>query len=210
MTILREPEVEQRAPSPRPTGRLVVGLTIVGAGLLWLMERLDVVDFDAGLVLPVLVTMVGLGLLASWRDQTHGGLIALGVILSVVTMVSAMAFPVAAVGDRAFRPLTQADLLDEYELTAGNLSLDLSALEVSDTARVNASVGFGRIDVLVPDGVRVVAEGHTLMGQMQMLGTSDEGVDLDRRIETGAGSAQLILDLSVVAGEIHVTEVDRG
>jgi hypothetical protein len=216
MTTLHEPEVTQTAPERQPpaTGRIVGGILIIAAGLAWLAERLDLVDFDAGLVLPGLVVLVGIALLASWRDQTHGGLIGLGVVLSVVAMVSTMAFPLGPIGDQRFAPTDIADLPERYEMTAGNLLIDLSDLEIAETTNIMGRVGFGRIDVVVPDDVRVVVEGHAMAGQLHMLGSSDEGLGLDRRVDTGAESGeeerQLVLDLSVVAGEIHVTEVNRG
>lgn len=208
MTALREPDLER--PVRRSTGRLVGGLLIVAVGVLWLAERSGLVDLDAGLVLPLLVLAVGVALLASWRDETHGGLIGLGVVLTVLSLVSAMAVPLGPIGDRRFEPRTVTDVADNYEMTAGSLELDLSRLDVSETTRISARVGFGEIDVVVPAGVSVVAEGHAFVGRLAILGSSDDGVGLDRRVERGTAEPLLVLDLTVVAGEVTVTEVNRG
>ncbi|MGF1664815.1 MAG: LiaF domain-containing protein [Acidimicrobiia bacterium] len=208
MTALRERQLER--PARRSTGRLVGGLLIVAVGVAWLAERVGLVDMDAGLVLPLLVVAVGLALLASWRDETHGGLIGLGVVLTVLSLVSALAVPFGPIGDRRFEPLTASDVADHYEMTAGSLELDLSRLEVSETTRVSARVGFGEIDVVVPAGVSVVVEGHAFVGRLGILGTSDDGFGLDRRVDTGSADPLLVLDLTVVAGEVTVTEVQRG
>jgi hypothetical protein len=208
MTALREPQLER--PAKRSAGRLVGGLLIVGVGVVWLAERAGLVDMDAGLVLPLLVLAVGVALLASWRDESHGGLIGLGVVLTVLSVVSAMAVPLGPIGDRSFEPLSTTDVADHYEMTAGTLELDLSRLDVSETIRVSARVGFGEIDVVVPAGVSVVVEGHAFVGRLAILGTNDDGVGLDRRVELGTVEPLLVLDLTVVAGEVTVTEVQRG
>ncbi len=208
MTALRERQTDR--PVKRSMGRLVGGLLIVGVGVVWLAERAGLVEMDAGLVLPLLIAAVGVALLASWRDETHGGLIGLGVVLTVLSLVSAMAVPLGPIGDRRFEPRAVTDLVDHYEMTAGRLELDLSRLDVSETTRVSARVGFGEIDVVVPDGVSVVAEGHAFVGRLGILGTADDGVGVDRRVERGTAHPLLVLDLTVVAGEVTVTEVHRG
>jgi hypothetical protein len=208
MTALRERQLER--PVKRSAGRLVGGLLIVGVGVAWMAERVGLVEMDAGLVLPLLVLAVGVALLVSWRDETHGGLIGLGVVLTVLSVVSAMAVPLGPIGDRRFEPVTAADVADHYEMTAGSLELDLSRLEVSETIRVSARVGFGEIDVMVPAGVAVVVQSHAFVGQLGILGTRDEGVGLGRRVERGTAEPLLVLDLTVVAGEVTVTEVQRG
>lgn len=213
MTALHEPKLDEpqlKPPVREGTGRLVGGVLIVAVGVFWLAERIGLVDTDAGLVLPLLVLAVGLALLASWRDETHGGLIGLGVVLTVLSLVSAMAVPLGPIGDRVFTPAAATDVADQYEMTAGSLRLDLSSLDVSETTRISARVGFGEIDVVVPTGVPVVAEGHAFVGQLGILGTTDDGFGLDRRVERGTGDPLLVLDLTVVAGEVTVTEVHRG
>jgi hypothetical protein len=183
---------------------------MVAIGLIWLAERAGLIDVEAATMLPLLVTAVGFALLAAWREETHGGLIGLGVVLSVLSLIAAVAVPLGPVGDRRFAPLVIGDVADHYEMTAGSLELDLSNLEVLETTHVSARVGFGEINVVVPHGVRVVAEGHAFVGQLEILGTQDDGFGIDRRVEIGDSERLLVLDLAVVAGEVNVTEVNRG
>lgn len=207
MTTLHEPETRRVRTD---TGRPIIGVALVVAGIVWLADRTGLIDLEGALVLPIALMALGVVLVASWRGDTHGGLIGAGVLLTIVSLIVALAVPFGPIGDLRFSPRTSGDVAERYEMTAGTLTLDLAALDVSEATHVTARVGFGEIDVTVPDGVRVVAEGHAFVGDLGILGTSDQGFDLDRRVDRGDSDRLLVLDLTVVAGEINVTEVDRG
>ena len=61
----------------------------------------------------------------------------------------------------------------DYELAIGNLSVDLRDVDFSGARRhVHAQVGIGQLNVTVPDGVRVVVDGHAGAGSVTAFGRS--------------------------------------
>ena len=82
------------APSPPPEsrrfpiGRLLAGVFLVLLGLGWLLDALGVPGIDWDLILPAALILVGIGLVVAARQTTgHGGLIALGIVLTVVLSI---------------------------------------------------------------------------------------------------------------------------
>ena len=201
-----------------PIGRLVLGLVLVALGVVWLLEALDVVSFSLLAVLPAALILVGVVLIAGARTGRHSGLIVLGVVLTVVlTLASGFDIKLrGGAGERTERPETLADVESEYHLSAGQLTIDLRAVDFSATGgiRVEASVGLGQLTVRVPDNAGlVVATGHAGAGQVSLFGRESSGVDVDlsaRSLPAGDASfvpmqPMLTLDLSVGLGQIEVT-----
>jgi hypothetical protein len=174
--------------------------------------RLGWFEFDAGLVLPMLVAVVGLALVATaFIGERHPGLVVLGVILALATVIQAMGVPFdGGVGDRTFTP-TSASLETSYDLAAGNLVVDLSGVDFSGPKEIDVRVGFGQVLVKVPADVRVTADGKALAGRVDLLGQVDEGLGVSRSIDSVGpeDGESLVLHLSAVAGQIDL-EVSRG
>src|SRR5688572_11368567 len=136
--------------SPVP-GLTLAGLLIV-VGSLVLLSRFT--DWDVGprIVLGTALLVVGLGLVAaafSGGRTAKGGLITLGVILSVA-LVAVAAEPWRGVedgmGDRTYRPLSADAVQPVYDQGIGDATLDLSRIDLSDldgaiTTRVDGGVG---------------------------------------------------------------------
>jgi hypothetical protein len=201
-----------------PLGRLVLGLVLVGIGVVWLLEALDVVNVSFLAVLPAALIVIGVALVAAARTGRHGGLIALGVIITVILTI-ASSFDIrlrGGVGDRNERPTTAADIQREYHLSLGQLTIDLRAVSLSESAgprTIKASVGMGQLTVRIPSGALVEATGHVGAGQVTIFGRENSGLDVKLvghappppGFQVIGGTAQLILDLSVGLGQIEVT-----
>jgi predicted membrane protein len=203
-------------PSPLrgiPLGRLVLGGTLLVGGILWLLGSLDVItDVSLTAVLPVGLILLGLALVIGSRTGTHSGLIVGGVILTIVLAV-ASTFDVrleGGVGERNFAPTTLAELEREYRLAMGEMTLDLTGLAVSPTARirVEASVGMGQLVVRVPPDVRVSVHATAGAGQVVLFGRESNGIDAELTTPLGAGPGHpaLTLELSVGLGQVEVRE----
>jgi phage shock protein PspC (stress-responsive transcriptional regulator) len=111
-------------------------------------------------------------------------------------------------GERGLRPATLADLPTVERLAAGQLTLDLSGVAfVGDERRVEASVAVGELVVLVPAGVTVEVDANAGIGELEILGTIDDGPspELDRVFEAPAENAGRVeLDLQVGIGRVEV------
>jgi hypothetical protein len=138
-----------------------------------------------------------------------------GTLAAVVTVIAVLAGGAIAaveakggIGERVERPRTAADLDNEYHLGAGQLELDLSRLELPDgETRVEASVGFGELDVVLPPGVAVDVTGKVQWGETDVLGRAEDGRHSRRRfVDPGFDEAEqrLVVDAHVRGGELSV------
>ena len=82
-------EPQEPVTVPSGSGRLVSGLLIVAIGVAILLNTLGL-DIPWGVVLPSGLVLVGVFLLLNPRSGTGGGLVAVGVILTLVLMVSSL------------------------------------------------------------------------------------------------------------------------
>lgn len=201
-TITRH-EPAELEPAPPGNGRLVVGLLLVAGGVLWLLDAIGVFDMRWRYVFPVALVVVGLALLISAPRGAHGGLIALGIVLSVLVLVGGVlpgVSPVAGVGDRDVRPVTAAEA-ENIGLAIGSLTIDLRDLE--EDATVRAGVGMGELIVRVPAGMGLEIRAGAGMGEVVLFGRSESGVAISST-ETVEGRPGVVLDLSVGMGKVEV------
>jgi hypothetical protein len=207
------PEPPPPPTTPPRTGRLVAGVVLVLIGVGWLLEVLDVVEFPWDVLLPAALIAVGVALLLTARSGAgHGGLIATGIVLSVVLLVgSALDLPIGGgVGERTERPTSASQLRDEYRLGIGQLTLDLTDLSAAELAsggthRTRVRVGIGQLVVLVPEGVLVRVEARAALGNVVVFDQEEGGFDVERVDDPGPTTpAVLELVLSVGLGEVEV------
>jgi hypothetical protein len=202
-----------------PLGRLVLGLVLVGIGVIWLLQALDVVNFSLLAVLPVALIIVGVALIGMARTGRHAGLITLGLVLTVILTI-ASGFDIrlqGGVGDKIERPTSRAEVQREYHLSVGQLTLDFRQVDFSrGPTKIKASVGIGQLTVRVPTGSQqflVLAKGHAGAGEVMLFGRENSGLDVNVSVGVpfdrfnGIGGADtLTLDLSVGLGQIEVTQ----
>lgn len=205
-----EAEVPAGRPA-RPYGSVVLGAILVVVGALWLLDVMDVVELRGEVVLPAILAVVGLALVVGSFDGPHSGLVVFGVFLTVA-VVAVAATPEGAfrggIGEREFQVGAQEELEDRYDVAAGDLTLDLSELDLTETATVDVTVGAGKMRVLLPDDVAVTIEAAVGAGKVDLLGETTEGLSVTRTYTTPGFSdapPNLVLDLDVAAGEIEVT-----
>jgi hypothetical protein len=79
------PAARRRGPN---AGHVVLGLILVLIGLGWLMEALGVADVPWRFLLPSALILVGLALTLGARTGRHGGLLAVGVVLTVLVLLA--------------------------------------------------------------------------------------------------------------------------
>lgn len=205
-TAERSEDGRRAATAGLPAGRLVLGALLVLIGVLWLLDAAGVADLRWQVLLPAALTVVGLALMATARGPTHGGLVTMAVVLTVLVVASATipaVSPLAGVGDRVERPSTAVEAAAGYELAMGTLTLDLRGLDPADAGDVSASVGMGELDVLLPEGAGADVRARAGAGEVVILGASRGGVGVSVD-EVVPGHGSLALDLSVGMGTVQV------
>ena len=190
-----------------PVGRLVAGAGLILVGVLWLIDAAGVVDLRWQVVLPALLTLVGVSLLATARRGAHGGLIAAGIILGLLVLSSAtpMAGVMDGVGERAERPGDTVAAEAGYDLGMGSLRVDLTEIaDLEDGATIPVSVGIGEAVVVLPEGVGAEVEGSVGIGEVTVLGRSRGGLGVSVEEEID-GTPTIVLEVSAGIGRVEVT-----
>jgi phage shock protein PspC (stress-responsive transcriptional regulator) len=138
-----------------------------------------------------------------------------GTVAAVLTTIAVVAGGAVAavearggIGERVERPRSASDLDDEYRLGAGHLELDLSRLELpAGETRVEARVGFGELEIVLPAGVAVDVTSEVEWGDADVLGREEDGRDSHERVvDPGFGDAdrRLVVEAHVRGGELNV------
>jgi hypothetical protein len=218
------PTAEQQLKAPAGPRSPVPGLTIaavlITVGVLVLVTRFTSWDLGPRGFLGAALLVVGLGLVAAaftGGRTARGGLIALGVVLSLA-LVTVSTLPWngvrGGVGDRDFRPVTEAQVRDVYRGGVGDLTLDLSRVPVSNLAgpvTTRVEHGVGDLEVVVPRDADVRLRIESGMGSVDVLGQGS----LDSGFFPGVGSGSWVDDGRaefdiVIHNGVGDVEVSRG
>lgn len=218
----RGPRV-RRDPGPRSAvPRVTIAALFILVGALALFTRVAGWDVAPRIFFGTALLVVGLGLVAAALSQgrrARGGLIALGVLLSIGSLGASSNIPWhtihgGPVGDRVFSPKTAALVQPFYRGGVGDMTVDLSAIDVSSLAApitTQVQDGVGDVTIRVPDDADVHLTVHSGMGNVDAFGqgTVDDGFFPG----TGAGpwvnDGKAEIDLIINAG-LGDVEVSRG
>ena len=216
---------DSRARRP-PSALVAVTLSLLAilAGVLALLGASDSVDVPVVVALALPLLIVGGALcVGAWWGRARW-LIPIGAVLGVGVMAAAVVdVPVGGgVGDRTYRPQAVSELRSPYRLGAGDLVVDLSALDLRTeavgtpgqevpavarlTPEVEISLGAGDLEVVVPDGAEVVVDVHAGAGDVSVFGRDWDGFDVGRRlVEPGReGGGRLVVEARVGLGNLEV------
>jgi phage shock protein PspC (stress-responsive transcriptional regulator) len=189
-----------RSPVPRVT--LASLLILLGTAVMFAQFT----DWDLGPrgFVGTALLVVGIGLVVSAVTGAgrgaKGGLIGLGVILSVATVLaSTVDFSdgpsrSGGVGDRVFRPASADAVRDVYDGGVGDLEIDLTQIDPG-TLRLPVSFdvqhGIGDVEVLVPPDADVFISGMQGIGEIEFDG---ETIPEDGALYPGIGSGDWVDD----------------
>ena len=205
---------EARPREPSPLGWYVLAVALVAVGVLAIVGNVPGVHVAPGQYFGVALAVVGLGLVVgAWWGRARL-LILLGLLILPVAIAAAFVnVPLdGGIGDLAFRPQSLGEVRGEYRLAGGDLRLDLSDLKAGGTPiTVTASVGIGRLYVVVPDGAQVELDGRVAGGELRLFGNQQIGTGLGDRVErlNGVG-ARLVLHLEAGIGGVVVEAAGPG
>jgi phage shock protein PspC (stress-responsive transcriptional regulator) len=159
----------------------------------------------------VTLAVIGVMLVVGAFYGRAGGLILAGLVATVATAGATAAHEVDA-GRIETAPRSAAMVDSRYSLTAGEILLDLRDVEdvaALDGSTIHLDVTFGRIEVLLPEGldadVVATVEGA---GQTDLFGLSRDG-SADASYDGAADGPTVTIDAEVVLGEIDVDSEER-
>ena len=193
--------------------QIVGGGVLILIGLIWLLERTGAIDISVTAVLAMATVLVGISLMLLSRDGAHPGLVVLGTVLALLSLLTAAApfegFQ-GGVGDRVIEVTSVDDIRPDYNLAMGKLTIDLRDIDNLETeTSLSASVGMGELIVRVPVGTELSVDGNVGAGQIDILGRVTDGVGVDETFQTPGfdqASNRLSLDLQAFTGRVEVTD----
>jgi phage shock protein PspC (stress-responsive transcriptional regulator) len=140
--------------------------------------------------------------------------------VAVVLVAAATLFSVEAasgvpltggIGNSQWHPTTARQVAPRYRLAIGNLDVDLSAVSFPPgaTTHITASVGIGRLVVVVPPGASVSVAAHSGLGDVSLFGRDNAGWDA---VQTAAPAApaprrappHIVLNADTGVGQVEV------
>jgi hypothetical protein len=175
---------------------IVLGLLLLGGTQVAWRGLLDAVLTVIGLVLVV----------GSRRADGRRGLVVMGLLLTIV-MLGVWRADVPLRGGMRWHtvsPTTSADLASPYHQTAGSLTVDLRHLRPPAPAPLVASIGVGRLVVIVPPGTILQGTIAVGEGRVSVVGVNRNGVGLEVPLAAANVPALARADLRVGVGTVEV------
>jgi hypothetical protein len=154
----------------------------------------------------LLLLAIGVALvLARGRSAT---LIVVGILVALAGVPALLAEPQTfegGVGRKTERPTSRADL-GPFRQAVGTLTVDLTEPELDlDEATVEASIGYGRLLVVVPETVDITVDTEVAIGTAEALERTERGVDVELDgISSTSGRQELTLELDAGVGVVRV------
>jgi phage shock protein PspC (stress-responsive transcriptional regulator) len=192
--------------------RRLVGLGILAFVALVALSEARLWPSPGNLWLAVVLT---LGALVWWRlgpaAPVRRRLLATTLVALVAAAAAALVLAVriplfAGIGDRLDRPAVVADVHSKYTLGIGELRLNLDRARLpKGQTFVKATVGIGKLRVLVPENATVDVDGHVQAGELVLFGEKQGGTHVHSHTVDRTGSGRvLVLDLHTGLGKILV------
>jgi phage shock protein PspC (stress-responsive transcriptional regulator) len=201
-------ERKRRRWERRRESRVLRGLTLsvvlIAEAVAVIVER-TVAPLPWTAYVAVALVVVAIGCLVGTMWGTAGGLIGIGLILTLVLTIGSFAQS-GPIGDQSYSPRTATDVQPTYEHGIGNFELDLSDIArpadlAGRTVRIKA--GIGRTAVTVPSDVAVTVDASLQSGEINAFGQQWRTQDRTVTLTDGKGEA-LHLVITQRFGEIEV------
>jgi hypothetical protein len=164
----------------------------------------------------VAVLVVGLGLVAAAfapGRTARGGLIALGIVLSLgLAAAASEPWEGTGAGDRTYRPGTAAAVQDAYRGGVGDVTLDLTSIQMGDEEPIRTRIdhGIGDLRIQVPQDADVQLTLENGIGSADVFGQgSTDGYFPGRGAGDWVDDGEAEIFLTVHAG-VGDVEVSRG
>jgi phage shock protein PspC (stress-responsive transcriptional regulator) len=185
----------------------LIGLGLVGVAIAVLLAHAAA---GAGWVLVLIAGLIVLWM--SRREKKRRGIVVAvfaftGLVVAAIATAMVVAFAWFnvslgdGVGDRVYQPTSITDVQPKYEVGIGNMRIDLSHLgPVTKETRVKASVGMGKLRIIVARDAAVSVNARAKLGNVYVLQRHDDGKNAALRV----GQGPLVIDAKIGAGRIDV------
>lgn len=201
-------------PAPRRPRSHLFGLTLatiaIAMGALWAVDGLTSVDLDPSVYPGVALAIIAAALIVGSRFGRSRGLILVGIVASVATLVASFVGP-GPYGERVFRPSTAVNVRDSYHMGVGHFVLNLQDLRDPhrlEGRTVSADMRIGQLQVVVPSSLAVTINAHVSSGDIRGGGPGEHIGDGGDQIHVGSSDVpHLVLNLNLDIGEILITHV---
>ena len=116
------------------------------------------------------------------------------------------------IGEREYNPVSAQEIPSGgYKLGVGHLVVDLRGIDWQKAEGVNLKVrlGTGQADVFVPESVCVSGPTHVGVGESEVAGERNDGIDIDHAAGVGSSAQpRLDIDARVDIGQLRVVNSD--
>ncbi len=204
----------------KPRGRSwtlpTLSLAVVVVGVLMLLRSLGASELGPGGIAAAALGVVGLGLVLSAFLGRGGGLIPIGIVLTVAVACLATAGTTfsGGFGERNWAPTAAAAIPERYELGAGEARLDLRRVSLpSGTTEVEVDIGAGDFRVLLPAETNLTVDVRVGFGNIDARGFSrtdnynddGPGAEFVERVTVPGATSTLRLEVDLGFGNVDVT-----
>lgn len=177
----------QRRRDSRALWRLTLSLIAIAIAVTLILDQQVGLNAPAYIVAALLAVAIGCLVGTLWGNA--GGLVGLGLLLTVALLLSS-AMPSGRVGEQLREPQTLAGLQSSYRHGIGQFELDLSGFSkpsqlAGRTVHINA--GVGQTIVYVPKGVPVKLDAELKGGEINAFGHTWHGSDNEVTTTDGEG-----------------------
>jgi hypothetical protein len=208
----------KKAERSRSSDGQVVGALLVIVGFAWIAHQTGAVNFTLQTVLSCLLVTLGVGMVITARRAGGGGLVLLGVLLTLAVAASSATLDFkgvqAGVGDKMEHPIRAAELLPAYEYGVGSFTLDLTDIELPDAAQDTAvKLTAGQLTIVVPEGLEFQVKTKISAGELVV---SKNSVQQGTNIKPGytssgfdAATKKVIITATVGVGTVEVVRAGK-
>jgi phage shock protein PspC (stress-responsive transcriptional regulator) len=204
------PAVASRPARPAsPLGWYAVAGASIAVGLVAILDSMAPGQVALADYFGAVLLVLGVGLVVgAWWGRARL-LILLGLTALPLALASSfVTVPlVGGMGDNYYGPQSVEEVRSEYRLAGGSLYLDLSELAGErGPVSLAASVGVGRITVIVPNDADVDVTGSAGGGRLSLLRIEQAGTSLEQRVvgDRADDATTIVLRLEVGIGDIDV------
>ena len=197
-----------------PLGWYALAAAFIAIGIVAIIDNLSTVPVELADYFGVALLALGVGLLVgAWWGRARLLIVVALVILPFALASSFVKVPLdGGIGDRYYWPQSIAEVQPESRLVAGEIYFDLTKL-VGETGPVNltASVGVGRIVVILPKDAAVDVTSSVEGGRLALFGSERVGTSLRQRVvgDGAGGGATVVLRLDVGIGDVVINRTQE-
>ena len=188
------------------SSRAGLGIVLLAGGILWLLAATDFVDLSYAVAIGILLILIGV--VIAITPGRHGLLVLLGVLIALAGVPALFVDSDLwdeGVGNAQEEPASASDLVS-FEHGIGKLTVDLTATGLDlDGEIVEARLGIGDLEVIVPSDADVDLDAHVGAGNIDAFGEEENGFDVDvNGISGTSGTQELDLLAEVGIGNLRV------